>query len=177
MKNVAVFVDSGNLFVHLGRVYPGRKLNYQAYLDHARDKDQILSATVYGSQLANEAVKFITCIRHMGFNTKYKRARKGYHASSNVDIAVDVMKIIDRVDIIVLGTADNDLIPLVDYIKSRGVQCVIMASGIGNMMKEACDQWIEIGPDLLEEQKVVQEVVNTIIGEIFKEEECTTSST
>lgn len=72
-------------------------------------------------------------------------------------MAVDIVNIVDRVDTIIIGSSDPDLLPVVEFIKSKGVGVIIMAAGIHKDLKKACNQFVEISEDMLEEVRQKEE--------------------
>ena len=160
MKRVGVFVDVSNIYYCVGKKYEYRKLSYQKYLDFIQDFGELTKVIAYGSQLSNEAAGFIHCLQKTGFQTKFK-AVKSYSndqelrrkADWDVGIAMDIVSMIDRFDMIVLGTADGDLEPVVDWAIRRGVDVIILACGISRDLKEKATQYIEIPESLLEDAK------------------------
>lgn len=163
-KTVGVFVDISNFFYCVGKKFGGRKLDYAKYLESAITPDDVLyRAIAYGTQIENEATKFITCLRHLGFEAKYKKPRvlqnnetgkqEFRRISWNVGIAMDVVRIvgINKLDTVVLGSSDPELSHLVEWIKERGVRCEILACGISKELKDCADTWKEIGEEVLEQ--------------------------
>lgn len=173
-KVVGVFADVSNLYYCIGKKFSGRKLAYDKYLKQAVGTHELYRAFAYGAQLNDEAVNFITCLRHFGYDTKYKKPKQ-YVAPSvapncpkcgeilpaekreirkadwDVGIAMDVVRLIDRLDIVVIGSADGDLSPLVEWIKEKGRRCVVLACGISRDLKNVADHWTEIDEPLLED--------------------------
>lgn len=168
MKRIGVFVDVSNIYYCVGKKYEYRKLDYRKYLEFLQDFGDLIKVIAYGSQMSNEAAGFIHCLEKIGFQTKFK-AVKSYineqelrrKADWDVGIAMDIVRMIDRFDMIILGTADGDLEPVVDWAIRRGVDVVILACGISRDLKERATKYIEIPESLLEDvkPKKVEEVV------------------
>jgi len=159
-KRIGVFVDISNLYYCIGKKFDNRKLDYGNYLAFIKDMGDVQHAIAYGAQMGNEATGFIHCLRQLGFDPKYKTP-KNYHNKTNfkrkadwdVGIAMDIVRMIDRLDLIILGTADGDLTPLVEWAKERGVDVIILACGISRELKDAATKYIEIPESMLERQK------------------------
>jgi uncharacterized LabA/DUF88 family protein len=153
--NVGIFADIGNLYYCISKKFPGRKLDYEKYLQTSKIDDDytVLIAKAYGTQMNEEAQGFITCLKKIGYTTHFKTLQ-GLNRRVHWDcqIALDVEKHIDRLDIIVLGTANPDFVPLVEWIKNKGRRCIIHAAGINKELK-AATSFYEIGEDLLEMSK------------------------
>ena len=159
-KRIGIFCDVSNLYYCIGKKFDKRKLDYREYLQYAKDLGDVQHAHAYGAQLNNEASGFIHCLRQIGFEPKYK-SPKDYHNKDNfkskadwdVGIAIDIVRMIDRMDMIILGTADGDLTPVVEWAKEQGVDVIILACGISRELKDAATKFIEIPESMLETQK------------------------
>jgi len=152
----AVFVDIISLFYNINYVYPQQKLDYKNYLDKLREKYNIYRAIAYGASISNEAQDFIRCLRGNGFETKYVPARKFNskavikYTDRTMDIAMDILRMIDRIDVVVIGSNNINFIPLFNYLKEKGIKVVVNACNISRELKNNCDEWYEITDDLLE---------------------------
>lgn len=157
MKRIGVFVDVSNIYYCIGKKFEGRKLDYRAYLDYIRDLGEITKVIAYGSQLSTEAAGFIHCLQKIGYQTKFKSVKTYSQdqelrrkADWDVGITMDIVNMIDRFDMIILGSADGDLEPVVDWAMRRGVDVIILACGISRDLKDKSTQFIEIPESLLE---------------------------
>ena len=158
-KRVGVFIDSMNLYHSITRKFSGRRLDYRAYMNFITPFGDIVLSTVYGAQVGNEAVGFIYFLKAIGFKVKYK-APKTYYKDGilyrkvdwDVGITVDMLDLVrsESVDLIVLGSADGDMTPAVQWIQKQGVRCVVVACGVNRDLKKAAYDCIEIYDSLLE---------------------------
>jgi len=161
MKRLGVFLDVSNLYYCIQKKFPKRKLDYRKYKRFIEDLGEIQQAIAYGAQMSSQADGFIYCLQQMGFHTKFK-APKVYpgegenvkrKADWDVGIAMDVVNMIDRFDMIILGTGDGDMLPLVEWCMRKGVDVVILATGISRDLKKQATKAIEIPESLLESKK------------------------
>ena len=157
-KRIGVFVDVSNLYYCISKKFQDRKLDYAKYWDFIKELGDIQQAIAYGAQVNNEASNFIYCLKQVGFLTKYKSPKSYSHQANfkrkadwDVGIAIDIVNMIDRFDMIILGTADGDLVPAVEWAQQRGVDVVVFACGISRDLKNIARQFIEIPESLLEE--------------------------
>jgi len=170
----AIFVDLISLFYNINYVYPQQKLDYKAYLDKLKEKYNIYRAIAYGASVSNEAQNFIRCLRGNGYETKYVLARKFKskavikYTDRTMDIAMDILRMIDRIDVVVIGSSNINLIPLLIYLKEKGIKVVIVACNIPREMKNSCDEWLEITDDLLEIRNDEEELEEEVIVENTK---------
>lgn len=157
MKRIGIFVDVSNLYYCIGKKFERRKLDYRKYLDFVKDLGEIQQAIAYGAQLRGEANSFLHCLKRIGFTPKYK-ITKVYHntegirhkADQDVAMTIDIVNMINSMDLVILGSADGDLAPTVEWVRTRGVDVVILASGISRDLKEVATKFIEIPESLLE---------------------------
>jgi len=162
MKTVGIFADVSSLFYCVGKKFPDRKLDYGQLRELVVGSDTIYRAVAYGVQAKDEATKFITCLKKIGFEPKYKqpRSRQGgdgvvrlIKTNWNVSIALDVVNMIDKLDIVAICSSDPELAPIVEYVKARGKKCTIVSCGIPRELRAVADTCIEITPECLEEAK------------------------
>jgi uncharacterized LabA/DUF88 family protein len=150
-KRIGVFVDVSNLYYCLGKRYNGKKLDYSKYLAYVKDLGEVQQAIAYGSQANGEASNFIHALKAIGFTTKYKETRQDKRRSSqDVDIAIDAVRMLGKLDMVLLGSANGDLAPLVTWCKEQGCDVVVLACGINRLLKESATKCIEIPESLLE---------------------------
>jgi uncharacterized LabA/DUF88 family protein len=160
MKRLAVFVDVSNIYYCVGKRFNGRKLDYAKYIEYVRGLGDIHEAIAYGAQIGDEARGFIHCLKQLDFTTRYKTP-KAYtnddvvrrKADWDVGITLDMVNLVDRVDLMILGTADGDLTEAVKWVQARGVKVLVVASGISRELKKQADEFVEIYEDMLEEPK------------------------
>jgi len=159
-KRIGIFVDISNLYYCIGKKYPNRKLDYRKYLKFIKDIGEVQIAIAYGAQISGQANGFIYCLKQIGFQTKFKSPKTYNNEENNflikrkadwdVGIAMDIVNMIDRVDMIILGTGDGDMLPVVEWAMSKGVEVVVIATGISKDLKDHCTKFIEIPESLLE---------------------------
>lgn len=154
--SVKVLVDTGDIYHKLYRQF-GYKLDYGKYLARIEELcGPVKDAIAYGSQINNEAAGFITCLKGLGFHTKFKRPRifkisdrEIKQCSWGVDITLDAFT--NDNDIVILGISNTDYIPLIQALQERETYVIVFAASIPNIIRKVADKVIEITPDLLEE--------------------------
>ena len=160
-KRIGVFCDVSNLYYCIQKKYPKRKLDYRKYMRFVQDLGEVLQAICYGAQMSKQADGFKYCLQQMGYQTKYKvpkvygNERDGIKrkADWDVGIAMDIVQMIDRFDMIILGSGDGDMVPVVDWCRQKGVDVVILGTGISRDLRKAATKAIEIPESLLESAK------------------------
>lgn len=151
MKRIGLFVDVNNIYYSLIRKH-NCKLNYETYYKYVADLGEITQAILYGTY--DESVRgFLTRMRAIGFTPKYKESPSPRHrVHTHTSICMDVVNMIERLDIVIIGTADPNIEPLITWIRSKGVDAVVFASCINHVLKESAVQYIEIPESMLENQ-------------------------
>ena len=150
MKRIGVFIDVGNQFYCINKKWEGRKLNYETYKVKATEYGNIVRSFAYGTQVDEAASKFISCLHHLGFESRYKSVEKNKWYSWDVGISIDMVRLSEKIDIAIIGNSNKSIVPALLYLKEKGIRVIVMACGISKEVKEACDQWIEINEDMLE---------------------------
>lgn len=159
MKRVCAFVDVSNIYYCLGKKFENQRLDYAKYLKTIKDLGALHFANAYGAQIDNEAERFIHLLEQLGYTPKYK-SPKSYSntvdaskfrrkADWDVGIAIDIVKTIARMDVLVLGTADGDLAPAVEWARDQGVEVLVFACGISRELKNVASRWVEITEEYL----------------------------
>lgn len=159
-KEVGVFVNVSNQYYTVNNLFRGGKIDYVKYLARAlNENEQLYRAFAYGVQMEREANGFITCLNQIGFEPNYKTARlidgkpSIRNTDRNMDMAMDIIRCLEKLDVVVIGSNDPNLIPLVKFIRERGKKVVILSCCIGRELREAANSCIEIKEELLEERK------------------------
>lgn len=157
---LGVFIDVSNLYYCIHKRYNNRKLDYKKYYDYISNMGEIKQAIAYGAQMKDEARNFIHCLDQIGFQAKYKKPKEfnnrgqiRHKADVDVEIVMDIVKRIDSFDRIVLGCADSDLAPMVEWVQEKGINVIVCATGISHELKETAHTCIEIPESLLETPK------------------------
>ncbi len=153
-RNIGVFVDISDLYGQIQHVYKYRKLDYAKYLAFIRDLGHVQTAIAYGCQKHNEAEGFMHCLEEIGFQTKFKRPKvstqRVRRADWDVTIAVDVFNASENLDIIILGSTNKSLIPLIEWARACGLMVILIACNVGRHIELAASRTIEIPESLLE---------------------------
>ncbi len=155
LRRIGIFADVSNLYYCIGKKWEGRKLDYEKYLEIAQGEGIRIRAIAYGTQIGDEAMNFIVALKHFGYETKYRQPKilrdEVRKTDWDVGIAMDVVRMFSRFDTVVLGTADPDMVPLVQFIQERGVIVRIIACGISRELKDIADSFYEVTEDMLVE--------------------------
>lgn len=150
MKRVGIFVDVSDLYHRLCRRYRGRKLDYQKFYNFVSDFGQIVQAQAYGSQTKSGASRFISAIKSVGFYPKYKEEA---NYNWNVGIAIDILTMADRLDMVVIASSSGELEPVVKWCRDHGIDVVVFGCGVAQSVSDVANESIEIPESLLENHR------------------------
>lgn len=123
-RRVGVFIDVQNMYYSARNIY-GAKVNFGAIVSAAVGKQQLIRAIAYTiSTKTGEERPFFEALQNMGIelNTKELLEYDSGHKKGDWDvgITIDVVRMLDMVDVVVMVSGDGDYCALADYVKSRG---------------------------------------------------------
>lgn len=133
-QRVGVFVDVQNMYYSARNIYNSR-VNFGKILETAVSGRQLIRAIAYVVKAESpEEQTFFDALEKSGFEVKMKDiqifpggVKKG---DWDVGVAVDAIKLADRLDAIVLVAGDGDYTPLVTYLQeNKGCLVEVVAFG------------------------------------------------
>jgi uncharacterized LabA/DUF88 family protein len=158
-KQIGIFVDVSNLYYCINKKFKGRKLNYQKYWDYIAPLGKIVVANAYGAQIKNQAAGFIYVLKKIGFKPHYytpksftDHGRVTRKADYDVNIVVDILENLEKLDLIILGSADGDFVPLIQKIQEQHKKIIVFACRISQDIKKLGELYIEIPESFLEDK-------------------------
>jgi len=150
-QRIAVLVDTQNLYYSAKNLY-NKKINFRNLLNMAVQERTLIRAIAYVIEvdIEREAV-FFEALNSAGFEVKVKPiqvfvggAKKG---DWDVGIAMDAVRLSQKMDSIVLVSGDGDFTPVVNYIQqSTGTLIEVMAfeRTTNKALREMADDFINI---------------------------------
>jgi len=150
-QRVGVFVDVQNMYYSAKNLYKA-KVNFGNILKTAVDNRELIRAIAYVIKaFAPEEKSFFDALGNQGFELRMKDLQVFYggHKKGDWDVglAVDAIRLSDRLDAVVLVTGDGDYAPLVEYLKyNRGCQVEVIAFGesCSSLLKELADEFTDL---------------------------------
>ena len=154
-QRVGVFVDVGNMYHSAKNLYES-KVNFKEILKTATAGRKLIRASTYVVRSSStEEQAFFEALSKQGFDVRMKDlqifaggAKKG---DWDLGIAIDAIKMADKLDVVILVTGDGDFIPLVIYLKeNKGCQVELISFGETTSSKliEQVDDHVDLGKDL-----------------------------
>ncbi len=149
-QRVGVFVDVQNMYYSAKNLYKA-KVNFGNILKTAVGNRELIRAIAYVIKAsAPEEQSFFEALGKQGFELQMKDLQVFYggHKKGDWDIgmAVDAIRLSDRLDAVILVTGDGDFNPLVEYLKyNRGCQVEVIAFGesCSSRLKELADEFTD----------------------------------
>jgi len=149
-QRVGIFIDTANLYHSAKNLYKS-KVNFGNVVRDALGGRTLIRAIAYViSTEAGEENAFFDALTKMGIETKSKELQVFYGGTKKADwdvgITVDAIVLADKLDVAVLVSGDGDYVPLVEYLKMRGVQVEVAAFGrsTSSKLRESADSFLDL---------------------------------
>lgn len=136
-EKTALFIDGPNL--HAANRALGWDMDYQRLLDWVRDESVLIRAYYYTAIAEgdnNPLVRLVDWMAYNGFCVRTKLARqftssdgtRRIKGNMDVEIAVDMLRIAQHIEHVILFSGDGDFRPLVAEVQDRGVRVSVVSS-------------------------------------------------
>jgi len=138
-QRVGVFIDTQNLYHSAKHLYKTR-VNFANVLAEAVGDRTLVRAIAYViSTESGDETAFFDALTKIGIETKVKGLQifsdGAKKADWDVGIAVDAIKLSDKLDTVILATGDGDFVPLIEYLDMHGVQTEVISFGKSSSAK------------------------------------------
>lgn len=154
-SRVGVFVDAQNMFYAAKNQYNAR-LDYAKLLEGAVDSRRLIKAIVYLVQTPEvDQSAFVAMLQHKNYEVKTKDLRLRVDGSAKGDwdmgMAIDMISMCEKLDVVVLVSGDGDFVSLVNLIKSKGPRVEVYGFPYNTSvdLKEAADEFFPIREEML----------------------------
>ncbi|MBL7141989.1 NYN domain-containing protein [Patescibacteria group bacterium] len=150
-QRVGIFVDVQNMYHSAKNLY-GANVNFAKVLETAVAGRQIIRAVAYVIRSkSGEEQNFFEAISKQGFELKIKDLQifpgGMKKADWDVGLAVDAIKMADKLDVIILVTGDGDYIPLIAYLReNKGclVEVLAFSKTTSSKLIEVADEFTDL---------------------------------
>ncbi len=125
---VGIFIDAQNIFRSIQLVQGRKKLDYKKMLTKALAGRTLYCAQFYDILAEEDFSKdaFLQAIGRSGYEvfTKPVQVFAGGVTKGDWDLgmAIDMVSVAEKLDVVILGSGDGDFLPLVKYLKHKA-QC------------------------------------------------------
>jgi len=162
-QRVGVFVDIQNLYYSAKNLHQSY-VNFKNLLKTALGERQLIRAIAYGIRAdLPKQEGFFKALEEAGFEVRLKDLQTfpGGMQKGNWDLgmAVDMLKLAPKLDVVILVSGDGDFADLLEYLKNHGIWTEVIAFGqsASSKLKEKADAFLDIdtnpGPFLLKKIK------------------------
>ncbi len=152
-QRVGVFVDVQNLYYSARHMYNSR-VNFNEVLKEAVGPRRLIRAIAYVVQAdMPEEHTFFEALSKAGFEVKKKDLQTfaGGHQKGDWDvgIAMDIVKLMPKLDVVVLCTGDGDFEPLLEYLQMSGQLAETLSFGksTSSKLKVLTDHFTDLDND------------------------------
>lgn len=149
-QRVAIFIDTQNLYHSAKNIYHS-KVNFDAVVKKTLAERKLIRAISYVvTTEGGEEQSFFEALGKIGIEVKTKDLQIFYGGAKKADwdvgMAIDAIKLSQKVDVIVLATGDGDFVPLAEYVKSQGcqVECIAFGKSSSARLRESVDDFIDM---------------------------------
>ena len=155
MPRVGIFVDSANVELARDRTRGGRPIDWGLVLDRVTEGRRLVRAIAYSPVhddpgVSRETQRFVEPFLGKGFKIVTKPLKRfadgSIKANVDIELALDVITMADRLDVAVLASGDGDFQHLVEVLQSRGIRVEVAGLGqsVAGNLKRAADHYIEL---------------------------------
>jgi uncharacterized LabA/DUF88 family protein len=160
IARVGVFVDSANVELAIDRLRT--RVDWKKVLNLIAEGRQIVRAIAYSPVhddpgVSIETQRFAEPFLGKGYKVVTKPLKRfadgTIKANVDIEMACDIIEMLDRLDVVVLVSGDGDFQRLVEVIQAKGVRVEVMAVGssTAGSLRNAADSFIDL-------QAIVQKV-------------------
>lgn len=150
-QRVGIFIDTQNLY-HSARSLFNSNVNYKNLVEAAVAGRRLVRAFAYviKSESSDES-KFFEALTDLGIETRVKDLQIFYSGEKKADwdvgIAMDIVRLSEKIDSVVLVSGDGDFLEVLRYVKSRGIRAEVMAFKKTTSAKllEETDDYTDLG--------------------------------
>lgn len=165
-RRVGVFIDVQNMYYSARNLFQ-RKVNFPEIVRKAVGDQKLIRALAYtvATQSGDESA-FFGALEKSGIDVIAKDlieydsgVKKG---NWDVGLAIDVIRMLDMIDIVVMVSGDGDFAPLGDYVRGRGriFHVVSFRESTSSELLDVADIYTNLSEDqtayLITESKIVQ---------------------
>lgn len=168
---VGVFIDTQNLY-HSARDLMERTVNFETLLHAVAHDRELLHAISYTVEREGEATArpFIYKLSTLGFKVRRMKlhlhhvtdgGKPIYSGNWDMGIVADMVRLMDYLDIIVLGSGDGDFTDITEVLQERGkrVEVVAFREHTAQDLIDVCDKFTHL-PDIEDALMPVRQAKN-----------------
>ena len=154
LPKVGIFLDVPNLIYAAELI--GARVHFGKLLAYLTEGRQLVRATAYAPITDDpatrfESQRFVAPVINQGYKIVTKAWKRfadgGMKANFDIELAVDIMTMSDRLDIVVLMSGDGDFRRAVELVESKGVRVEVVAFAASTAMelRVVADSFTDLG--------------------------------
>jgi len=138
-QKVGVFVDVSNMYYSAKNLYKS-KVDFGKMLTFAVSKRKLIRAFAYVIRANVDAEEqFFDALEKRGFEIRVKELQIFYDGAKkgdwDVGLCMDAVRMLSKIDVMVLVSGDGDYMDLLDYARSQGVRSEVISFGKNSSSK------------------------------------------
>ena len=152
-QRVGIFIDTQNMY-YSARFTFGKKVNFGNIVKDAVGERKLIRAVAYVVKTKTaEETPFFEALEKLGIELREKDLMEYFSGQKKADwdvgLTVDVIRMLDMLDVVVLVSGDGDYLPLVEYIKNRGriVEVIAFRETTSTRLFDAADNYVNLSDD------------------------------
>jgi uncharacterized LabA/DUF88 family protein len=152
-RRVGVFIDVQNMYYSARNIY-GSKVNFGNIVKSVVGNQKLVRAIAYTiSTKTGEERPFFEALASMGLEVKTKELLEydsGHKKGDwDVGITIDVVRMLDMLDVVVMVSGDGDYCALAEYVKNHGriFHVASFRESTSTMLVEAADIYTNLSAD------------------------------
>jgi len=169
--NIAIYLDFENLVISSEEVYISKEkpLSLEPIVDFAASRGNISIKRAYANWQPYHFSQYERALLNNGFELVHLPITSAQGKNGvDVRLAVDVMENLElfpSIDTIVIGSGDTDFIPLLQKIRARGKNVIVVGfeHSVGSLVKSNCTEFKSL-TELLGEPEPETETESEIAG-------------
>ena len=147
-QRIGIFIDTQNLY-HSARNNFRANINYEEVIAEAVANRDLIRAFAYVVRAdSNDESKFFDALSDIGIEVKIKDMQYFHTGEKKADwdvgIAVDIIRMTEKLDTAVLMSGDGDFLDVVKYVQSRGE---LILRNLPEALRSALDGEVQEGDD------------------------------
>ncbi len=156
-ERVAIFIDVQNMWYAARHHYGiSARLDFEKLLQAALGDRRLICANAYVIQTPEvDQSHFVSMLEQFSYQVKRKDLRRRSDGSAkgdwDMEMAIDMIRMAEKVDVIILASGDGDFVSLIQLLKELGprVEVFSFPHNTARDLMEAADRYSSIGESLL----------------------------
>jgi uncharacterized LabA/DUF88 family protein len=152
-QRVGVFVDVQNMYYSARALYDQR-VDFGEILKEAVGERKLIRAFAYVIETDHEEeASFFSALQERGYELRSKPIQNFQGGNQKGDwdigIAMDIVRMVEKLDAVILVSGDGDFADLLRFLKSRGVRAEVMAFGssASSLLRAEADAVFDLSQD------------------------------